>query len=352
MLLTLKPPAYDLFRNSYDVSPPLPPKPTRFPSPVTGGIPFLLPPSGSQIMSTPHRGLPPPAAMTLPAPDRGPPPVNPPMGQLPAPPSQWQGAEDSMRNWLHAKAEEDRRKQEEEKTRQETLRLEQRKIEQSMLRESLQGGVPPYMVPMVFAGMGGGNLANTSLEWAQHYMAQLQLQQQQQQQQSQALPPPQTSPELRRESRLIGQPQAAIYGPSQQSIIQPPLSVVPLQQQTQQSQQTPLSGYQLANISPSSSTRAGQSQTQPTGPTSAPRPPIQTTLPRLNTGEMQIQQPPQTPQGIQISASGQPVHVLQQTQAAQQQEAQQTSPSIYFHHWVPPSSQAGSGSNQPSTPSG
>ncbi|MCJ1405614.1 hypothetical protein MMC11_008842, partial [Xylographa trunciseda] len=114
-------------------------------------------------MSTPHRGLPPPMAMTLPNPERGPPPIAQPMGQLPAPPSQWQGADESMRNWLLAKAEEDRRKQEEERTRQEGLRLEQRKIEQTMLRESLQGGVPPHLVPMVFAGMGGGNLANASL---------------------------------------------------------------------------------------------------------------------------------------------------------------------------------------------
>jgi len=123
--------------------------------------------------------------MTLPNPDRGPNPSNLPLGQLPAAPSQWQGADESMRNWLQAKSEEDRRKQEEERTNQERLRLEQRKIEQTMLRESLQGGVPPYMVPMVFAGIGGGNLANASLEWAQHYMAQISLQQQAQQQQAQ-----------------------------------------------------------------------------------------------------------------------------------------------------------------------
>ena len=64
-------------------------------------------------MSTPHRGLPPPAAMTLPQPGQQPPPLgqpplSQPMGQLPAPPQQWQGAEESMRNWLHAKAEEDK----------------------------------------------------------------------------------------------------------------------------------------------------------------------------------------------------------------------------------------------------
>ncbi|KAK5084533.1 hypothetical protein LTR05_005611, partial [Lithohypha guttulata] len=90
-----------------------------------------------------------------------------------------------MRNWLQAKAEEDKRKQEEERTKQETLRLDQRKIEQTMLRDSLHGGIPPPMVPLIFAGMGGGNLSNHTLEWAQQYLAQLSLQNQQQQQQLQ-----------------------------------------------------------------------------------------------------------------------------------------------------------------------
>jgi hypothetical protein len=112
-------------------------------------------------MGSQHRGLPPPSAMTLPDPGRGPPPMSSSLGQLPPAPTQWQGAEDGMKNWLAAKAEEERRKQEEEKTRQETLRLEQRKVEQSMLRESMQGGVPPHLVPIIFAGIGGGNLANT-----------------------------------------------------------------------------------------------------------------------------------------------------------------------------------------------
>ncbi|KAI9811782.1 MAG: hypothetical protein M1827_005327 [Pycnora praestabilis] len=316
-------------------------------------------------MTTPHRGLPPPSAMTLPAPDRGPPPIGQPMGQLPAPPSQWQGAEESMRNWLQAKAEEDKRKQEEEKTHQESLRLEQRKIEQSMLRDSLSGGVPPYMVPMVFAGMGGGNLANASLEWTQHYLAQVhqlqqqqaqQQQQQQQQLQHQALPPSQSSPELRRETRLIAHP----YGPSQQQTQSQP-GLPPAQgQQGQQGQQLvsqppqPPTFQPPYQLSPSARARAQQGNIQVPAPTSAPRPPPQSTLPRLNTGELQIQPPPQGASGMQIAAPGQSMHPLQQSQSAQQSGQQQDnpSPSIYFHHWVPPNSQAGSGSNQPNTPSG
>lgn len=79
---------------------------------------------------------------------------------LPPPPSQWQGTE-PMQQWLRAKAEEDRRSQEEEKTRQETLRLEQRKIEQTILADSLRAGVPPHLIPLMFAGINSGNGGNT-----------------------------------------------------------------------------------------------------------------------------------------------------------------------------------------------
>jgi hypothetical protein len=265
------------------------------------------------------------------------------MGQLPAPPQQWQGAEESMRNWLHAKAEEDKRKQEEEKTRQESLRLEQRKIEQDMLRTSLSGGIPPYMIPMVFAGMGGGNLPNASLEWAQHYMAQahhLQQQQQIQQQQQQLLPSQgQTSPEQvqRRDSRV--QPYGGQQHPTPMTLPSTPIGTVSSQQQGAGF----LPSYQM---SPASRAR----QTAPAQGVIA-RQPQTSHLPRLNTGEMHIQPPPPGP-SMQI-LPGQPSHPLQQSQSAQQQEPQ-SSPSIYFHHWQPPTTQAGtSGSgNQPSTPSG
>ncbi|KAG0645355.1 hypothetical protein D0Z07_8897 [Hyphodiscus hymeniophilus] len=248
MLLTIKQPVHQGYKSFHDYTPPTPPSTSRFsPAVATTGPSFppisatikSLPPipaskSTTQQMSTPHRGLPPPAAMTLPQPSQQPPPIgqpplSQPMGQLPAPPQQWQGAEESMRNWLHAKAEEDKRKQEEEKTRQEALRLEQRKIEQDMLRTSLNGGIPPYMIPMVFAGMGGGNLPNASLEWAQHYMSHLQ---QQQQIQQQPLLPSQghPSPEQiqRRDSRATqphaGQPHQAAAMTLPSTPIGPPSS--------------------------------------------------------------------------------------------------------------------------------
>ncbi|MCJ1226846.1 hypothetical protein MMC12_003500 [Toensbergia leucococca] len=278
-------------------------------------------------------------------PDRGPPSVNLPMGQLPAAPTQWHGADESMRNWLQAKAEEDRRKQEEERTRQETLRLEQRKIEQTMLRESLQGGIPPHMVPMVFAGMGGGNLANASLEWAQHYMAQITLQQQAQLQQQQLQA--QTTPELRRESRMLGGPQPNPYGAQQPQAVPQNAAVLPGQQLPSQQQPNAefMPSYQTPNI-PTDRARTQQPSIQAAQPTSAPRAPAQSTLPRLNTGEMQIHPPPQGPPNIQLASQ----HPVQQAHATQQRDQHPSSPSIYFHHWVPPTTQAGA--KDPQTPSG
>ena len=341
MLLTLKP----TLQNGYSphaYSPPASSTSSIFPT--LGPLP-PLPDSKPRRMSTPHRGLPPPSAMTLPAPDHRPPPTTLAMGMPPAP-SQWQGADESMRTWLNAKSEDDRRKQEEEKSRQESYRLETRKIEHTMLRDSLAGGVPPYMVPMVFAGIGGGNLANASLEWAQHYMAQIslqqqvQLQQQAQQQQAQQVQP---SPEPRRDSRMPVGPQPNPYGaqqnPQQSQITQ----TSPGQSLTSQTQPNPnfAPSYQVSSSTDRSRT---QPAIQAAPPTSAPRPP--NTLPRLNTAEMQIQPPPTASTTLQLPGQ----HPLQQAQSAPQPEQPSSSPTIYFHHWVPPASQPGN--RDPPTPSG
>lgn len=377
MLLTIKQPAHHSYKSFHDYSPPTPPSATRF-SPALASIgpsfpnfssshkslpPLSLTRSAKQQMSTPHRGLPPPAAMPLPQPLQQPPPatqnlLSQPMGQLPAPPQQWQGAEESMRNWLHAKAEEDKRKQEEEKTRQEALRLEQRKIEQDMLRTSLSGGIPPYMIPMVnrsnvesadsrdkltgvqvFAGMGGGNLPNASLEWAQHHMNQIHQQQpivSQQQLLPSQVPNSPDKHHLRRDSRAIGPP---YMGP------QPPAAVTlpstPIGPGNPQQGGGFLPSYQVPQAARSRAASQGQGNLG--------RPSSQ--LPRINTGEMNVHAPGP---GMQILA-GQPTHPLQQSQSAQHQDSQ-ASPSIYFHHWQPPTSQAQSGptsnANQPTTPSG
>ncbi|KAF2664488.1 hypothetical protein BT63DRAFT_90620 [Microthyrium microscopicum] len=237
--------------------------------------------SSTSRMTTPHRGLPPPAPLTLPDPSRLPPPLP---GQshsnLPAPPPQWHGMEESMRNWLHTKAEEERRRQEEEKTQQEQLRLEQKKIEQNMLQESIRCGVPPNSLPMLFLALAGAGAAGVGAEVFQQYIAQFTAQ-------TQHMQP--ASPETGRD-RIITQSQSGAY-PGPQSV--PP---------------TPIGG-QYASFA---GTRAGTVS----GPPSAQRAHFAGGLPRLATE----------------SAAGVPSG---SQQSSQQQEPQTQ---ISFHHWQPPTS--------------
>jgi hypothetical protein len=131
-------------------------------------------------MPAPQRGLPPPATMTVP-PQRPPTTISSPVHHAPplrlslpsltqshqqrdswpqvsSPPQQWHGPEEYTRNWLQAKVEEDKRRREEERTKQESLRLEQRKVEMDMLCISLQGGIPPAMIPLIFVRIGSGGV--------------------------------------------------------------------------------------------------------------------------------------------------------------------------------------------------
>ncbi|KAF4990555.1 hypothetical protein FDECE_14329 [Fusarium decemcellulare] len=339
MLTVKQPPTYG-YKSVHDL--PTPPSTSRpsppliYQEPATKSLPVAhrshSPPS--QPMSAPHRGLPPPAAMTLPpqqpptagAPPSGahhapppPPPPPPPTltphghqqrdswGQLPAPPQQWQGAEESMRHWLQARAEEDKRRQEEERTRQESLRLEQRKVEMDMLRTSLSGGIPPPMVPLVFTGMGsGGVLPSAALDWAQQFMPPSQVPRPQ-------LMPAQwpVSPEHQRESQAHAHAQH--HGPGLPPAPAPSASGY---------------GYPGSPARPRGQTVSGAIG-RPMGG-----------LPSLNTN---VPQP----------AHGAPpaMHSHPHMQQTQQQQESQSSPSIYFHHWQPPTSQPSGSSNRPGSPS-
>ncbi|OCT47235.1 hypothetical protein CLCR_02435 [Cladophialophora carrionii] len=327
MLLALDPPNH----MSKDIKPPHDyqfyhkPTPSRYSPPES---PRNLPSFFEESrMNNSHRGLPPlptglPGGLNLPHPERGHSTAPPPLGHLPAPPSQWAGQDESMRSWLHAKAEEDRRKQEEEKTRQEGLRLDQRRIEQDMLRESLQGGIPPPMVPLIFAGIGGGNLPGHTLEWAQQYLASLTIQNQQQQQQIQAQQQQlhhqqiqqqqqqQTSPDMHRDSRMIS---ANPYGVHQS--LHPPQSAQP------------------SAAAPSTQGRGSIS-----GSTGASAP-----LSRLNTTEF-------IPSSTTSQTSRQQLPPLQQAQTASSEQS--SGPGLFFHHWTPPNPTTASAGNQPPTPSG
>lgn len=216
-----------------------------------------------------------------------------------------------MRHWLQARAEEEKTRQEEERTRQEGLRLEQRKIEMDMLRSSLGGGVPPPMIPLVFAGMAsGGVLPQAALDWAQQFMAS-------QSQYPQLPPPPRPqSPEAREAAPHVQY--HASHAPSSSH---------------------GSGGYAPYGTSP---TRArGQTVSGPMG-----RPTGGSNISSAGSNT------PQSGHGLQPSTS-----TIGPFQAGAGQSGQHDSnPSIYFHHWQPPSSQAGQasagGSNRPNSPAG
>lgn len=218
-----------------------------------------------------------------------------------------------MKAWLHAKSEEEKRRQEEERTKQEGFRFEQRKIEGDILRTALQGGVPPSVVPMIFASMGGGNLPPAALEWAQQYAQQAHPQQ--------LLPGP-GSPDHRRDSH----PQAYAHYSGSGGVPSTPGSA-----------QAVHGGF-VGAYSGSPRTRGY------TMPVSGSRPMAAGSgLSNLNTSVL-----PSQGAAAAVAAQSHP------GVAAAQQQEQQQSPSIYFHMWQPPSGQGGSqpGSNQPATPSG
>lgn len=352
-MLTINKPAQYGYRSVHDL--PTPPSTSRpsppliYQEPGPHKVPLAFSQTGSpsiQSMSAPHRSLPPPVAMTTvqpppPGPGSSQPPSGPPpsqvpppppssqlqgLGQLPPPPTSWQH-EESMRTWLVARTEEEKRKQEEERTRQESYRLEQRRMEHDILRASLAGGIPPPMVPIVFAGMGGGILSQAALDWAQQYM--LSHSQQQPQQHPPALMPP--GPISPDHQRRDSQAQAYPHYPTSGGVPSTPGSA-----------QGPPSGYPSGY--PGSPTRPrGQSMPGPLGG----RPPHggASNLPNLNTN-------------VPGGQAGVSHMTISQTQA--QHEAQ-PSPSIYFHHWQPPSSQGGgsggagggrANTDQPGTPSG
>ncbi|AEO71401.1 uncharacterized protein THITE_124386 [Thermothielavioides terrestris NRRL 8126] len=227
-----------------------------------------------------------------------------------------------MRAWLVAKAEEDKRRQEEERTRQESYRLEQRKTEHEILRTSLQGGIPPPLVPVVFAGLGGGALSPAALEWAQQFMMP----------QSPQPHPPALMPSGAASSEQQRRDSHA------QSFGQYPLSVgVP---STPGSAQGPPAAYMSGY--PGSPTRP-RGQSMPGAMAGRSHPGSGSNLPNLNINV----------QGGPGGTSGVVGHQPGMAQPQQQQQEQQASPSIYFHHWQPPTTQAGGrgGTDQPATPS-
>ncbi|KAL4962352.1 uncharacterized protein BDV14DRAFT_178453 [Aspergillus stella-maris] len=335
MLLTLNPTSqngiqrpneYSRFRQS--IFTPRSPSPST-PDPLPSTAPSRPPDPSMDSRS----GLPRPS-LTLPPPDVGF--ANMPSSttnqQLPPPPSQWQGSDDAMHHWLRAKAEEDRRKQEEEKTRQETLRLEQRRVEQSMLRDSLMAGVPPHIIPLIFAGICQNGLPQPVLELAQQYLAQA--------------PGPrgpssnapqapshshsQSNSHSRRPSMHVRQDSRSgppsSYAPSTQHVVPPPPPPNIL-----------LSQNAPPNISAPSTPQAVGRRSLPTSlqESRGANPPW------INHGIGGQAQPGQVNLGSVQYAPGSSVPGAQPPRRPGSQ-SRRSPPSLYFHHWVPPAqSQSG-----------
>lgn len=219
----------------------------------------------------------------------------------------WQGTE-SMQHWLVAKAEEDRRASEQEKTRQESLRLEQRKVEHAMLMDALRAGVPLHMVPFIFCGGNGHSNSNRLLDILQQYPSQ---------------PPRRTS----------------VSTASHQTFPSPRISTTlpPISQQP--SQVTPPEPQRDARTMPQNPFGASTLPARPVAgdiPLQLPAfgaPAIPgTSVLRPMEGPTQGQQyipTPQTPQRAPVRSAS---------------RTRRSSPSISFHHWVPPGQSQSQGS--------
>ncbi|KAL5340084.1 hypothetical protein BJX70DRAFT_362116 [Aspergillus crustosus] len=297
------------------------------PDPPSSGVPSR---QQTSSMDSSRGGLPRPSTLTLPPPDVGfaTTSSNTATQQLPPPPSQWQNSDDAMHHWLRAKAEEDRRKQEEEKTRQETLRLEQRRVEQSMLRDSLTGGVPPHIIPLIFAGLCQTGLPQPVLELTQQYLAQIPSASGSNSHVSAQAPSHSHSHSNSHSQRPMHARQDSRSGPTSTYPTQPAKHVVP-------PPPPPPNILLSQNLPPNNS---APPTPQPPGRRSLPSgasDPRAGGSPWINhSGTVQ-------PQSTQINlghlnyAPGSSVPGAQVPRKTNTQ-ARQSPPSLYFHHWVPP----------------
>lgn len=253
-------------------------------------------------------------------------PSNPDMHTLPPAPGPWAGPE-TMQRWLQAKVEEDRRCQEEEKTRQETMKLERRKVDHAILVDALRAGVPPHLAPLVFGGIDGpvdGKLATPEVL---QYMADMTRHSSVPPHQPQAHPgasQPATLPSL---SQQFSAPPA---GESLRDMRTVPSNAYALPAQNQSpgirnsSSQLPAGGGGAGGGGRAPFSTVMASTNAPAG--NLPRPMEMAAKSRSNAGLHSVHslgtpQPPSNP-----PPRGQP-----------ESRPRRPSPSIAFHHWIPPS---------------
>ncbi|PLB38516.1 uncharacterized protein BDW47DRAFT_125352 [Aspergillus candidus] len=333
MLLTLKP-FKDGIKAPHEYSVVRQSRPSRPPS-----SPSLLDPSEDRPMASSRPGLPPPASLALPPPDAAFT-MTPATQHRPAvpPPPPRPTHDDASQHYWQARAEEDRRRQEEEKTRQETLRLEQRRVEQSMLRDSLQAGVPPHMVPLIFAGLNPGAAAPTLLEWSHPYPPQLTPTSR-----APAAPPslslsprspPRRSSHLRRESRSA-LPHHTYPGPPPPA---PPAVRAPGVLLSQ-----PLSSSTAVSPTPSSLGRPTPAGGAPESRAASRAPSTDGPAPSRPINLSHVHYAPGSSVPSTHSSPG----------PADSAHSRQSPPALYFHHWVPPGhslSHPPSGRSHPESP--
>lgn len=248
------------------------------------------------------------------------------MHNLPPAPGPWAGPE-TMQRWLQAKVEEDRRCQEEEKTRQETMKLERRKVDHAILVDALRGGVPPHLAPLVIGGIDGpidGKLATPEVI---HYMADMTRQSSVPPHQPQAHPgasQPATLPSL---SQQFSTPSAG------ESIRD--MRIVP----------SNTYASSVHNQSPVVRNSSSQLPAGGSGAGSGGRPPfVSTVISSNNTPAGNLPRPIEMTAQSRSNSGLHTVHSLGAPQppsnhpprAQHESRPRRPSPSIAFHHWIPP----------------
>ncbi|KAF8421448.1 hypothetical protein EV426DRAFT_200311 [Tirmania nivea] len=265
-------------------------------------------------MAQPHRGLPPPAAMTLP--------TAPPSSSVgPIPSHLWQNSDDTVRSLLNVKAQELQHAAEQERTKQEEIKLRRREAELriretelSVIREAIQGGMTGPSLGMIF----GQNSRVTEIGNDWDYRPQ-----------SRAPPP---TPELRRETRLIG-PAVHSSAPHPPQAMPPPAPGP-----SWDTHQPGFSSYHAGRGGSNRSSQSAQSQPAPQPPSQGPP---HRSLPRISTNEVQTQKSSQLSGPTPVLNPSPMPHPGPQSSTTEAAPVTQ-SPGIYFHHWQPPSTQVGS----------
>ncbi|OOQ91139.1 hypothetical protein PEBR_01036 [Penicillium brasilianum] len=241
------------------------------------------------------------------------------MHTLPPAPGSWAGAE-TMQRWLQAKIEEDRRCQEEEKTRQETMKLERRKVDHAILVDALRAGVPPHLAPLVLGGVDGpvdGKLATPEML---QYM-----------------------PDTSRQSTI------PTHQPHAQPGAQQPATLPSLSQQFSTPPAGDLRDMRTAPSNVYASTAQHQSpairNSSSQQPTGGRAPYISTVISSNNTPAGNLPRPMEMNGQSRSTAGSHTVHSLGAPRppsnpphrGQHEPRPRRASPSIAFHHWIPPS---------------